>query len=285
MRETRGTAAPRTAGVRSASAAFFLTAALLLSAAPVRAETKEERGKRIVAEALKALGGDAFLAMKDRVEAGRAYAFGRRGLRGLARAKMYTRYGVKSKDAVEGFLLLDERQSFGGGEEDYAYLFSGGNAYEITYLGARPVPDAALDRYRQSAYHDVFTILRLRLNEPGMLVISQGTDIFDNQPVEVVELIDSENRSVLVSFHMSTKLPLRQVFDRRDPKTRERFVEESVFGKYRDVGGVEWPYVIQRTRNGEKIYEMYAESVQINQNLKAALFELPVGSKMLEKER
>jgi hypothetical protein len=37
------------------------------------AETAHERGKRVVNEALQALGGQAFLRVEDRVESGRAY--------------------------------------------------------------------------------------------------------------------------------------------------------------------------------------------------------------------
>jgi len=46
-------------------------------------ETRQERGKRVVDEALAALGGDAFLHVADRVETGRAYSFYNAQLAGL----------------------------------------------------------------------------------------------------------------------------------------------------------------------------------------------------------
>ena len=69
-----------------------LVCASLLGAASFGAETKQERGKKIVEEALAAMGGDKFLEMKDRVESGRAYSFYRDRLTGLSVAKIYTRY-------------------------------------------------------------------------------------------------------------------------------------------------------------------------------------------------
>jgi len=51
---------------------ILLACCALASAA---AETAAERGKRVVGEALQALGGDAFLHMQDRVESGRGYGF------------------------------------------------------------------------------------------------------------------------------------------------------------------------------------------------------------------
>src|SRR5882762_4585630 len=73
------------------------------------AETRQERAKRVIHEALKALGGDAFLHMEDRVEFGRAYSFYREQLTGLSVAKIYTRYLTPAP----GQLAVRERDSFG----------------------------------------------------------------------------------------------------------------------------------------------------------------------------
>ena len=54
------------------------------------------------------------------------------------------------------------------------------------------------------------------------------------------------------------------------------------YTKFRDVGGgVMWPFTIQRERNGEKIFEIFSESVSINQGLTDNLFTLPSGMKVL----
>jgi hypothetical protein len=49
------------------------------------------------------------------------------------------------------------------------------------------------------------------------------------------------------------------------------------------VGGVKWPFNIRRERNGDKIYEMFSESVEIDQRLPDNLFTLPGNVKMLPK--
>ena len=43
-----------------------------------------------------------------------------------------------------------------------------------------------------------------------------------------------------------------------------------------------WPYDIQRQRDGEKIFEIFSESVTINQGLKDDLFTLPANLKILK---
>jgi hypothetical protein len=256
---------------------------LLLCATLSWAESPQERGKRVVDEALTALGGSRFLAVESRIESGRAFSFYREEISGLSLATIYTKY-VPPSGNFPGIL---ERQSFGKKEkEETAVLFADGAGYQITFRGARPLPDETLERYRVTNLNNVLYILRMRRNEPGLILESRGQDVWLNQPVEIVDIIDSENRVVTVYFHQSTKFPVRQVFFRRDPKTKERIEEVTEFGRYRDSGGgVFWPYTMQRTRDGQKIYELFSDSVTHDQPLSDSLFTLPAGIKMLKKER
>lgn len=134
--------------------------------------------------------------------------------------------------------------------------------------------------------HDVFYIIHERLKEPGMVFESRGSDFYDNRPVEIVDISDSSNETVTVYFDQLSKLPTRQSYVRRDPIDKQRIEEVSIFAKYRDLGGgVMWPYSIRRERNGEKIFEIFSESVEINQDLKDNLFTLPADMKILKKEK
>jgi hypothetical protein len=253
---------------------------LMLCAGAASAQTRQEKGRKVVDEALEALGGERFRSMQDRVEAGRAYSFYRERLSGLSVAKVYTRYLTPAP----GVPSVRERQSFGK-DEDSAVLFTERDAWEVTFRGARPLPDPVRDRYRDSTLRNILYILHQRLAEPGLIFESKGSEVLDNQPVEIVDITDSDNRSVTVYFHKSTKMPVRQVFFRRDPLTKERIEEVSLFAKYRDVGGgVQWPFNILRQRNGEKIYEIFSESVTINQGLTDALFTLPSTMKILKSQ-
>ncbi|MGH9674843.1 MAG: hypothetical protein ACRD44_16835, partial [Bryobacteraceae bacterium] len=264
-----------------------LAGVLLIAVGGATGQTQKiERGKRVVADALKALGGDSFLEVKDRVETGRAYSFYREQLAGLARATIYTRYLRRPQPPPEPpRLFMRERQAFGK-DQDYSILFDEERGFQITFRGARPVPAEMFERFRESTLRNVFYILRMRLREPGMITESQGTDVLDNQPVEVVDFIDGSNTTVTVYFHYSTKLPVKQVTYRRNPKTRERHEEVTHFSKYRDVGGgVMWPMTIQRFRDGEKIFEIYSESVTINQDLSDIHFTLPGDMKVLPPAR
>ena len=129
----------------------------------------------------------------------------------------------------------------------------------------------------------------IRLSSPQLAaackrgLLDCGADVLDNRSVEIVEFTDADNRVVTVSFSTVSKLPVRQSTFRRDRVTNLKVEEVTLFSKYRDVGhGVMWPYDIQRQRDGEKIFEIFSESVTINQDLKDNLFTLPANLKILK---
>jgi len=256
----------------------------LLTITAVVAETNQERGKRIVDEAVASLGGDNFLRMQDRVESGRAYSFYREELNGLSIAKIYTRYLIRPEPPVPGFVGVREREAFGK-KEDSAVILADGRGYDISFRGARPLTEDRLERFKESTLRNVFYILRERLGEPGLIMDYRGTDVVENQSVDIVDITDADNRLVTVYFSHVTHLPAKQVTYRRDPQTKDRVEEVTRYSKYRDVGGVMWPYDIQRERDGEKIYQMYSDSVIINKDLTDNLFTLPANMKILKKQK
>ncbi|HUA19342.1 MAG TPA: hypothetical protein VMB25_11405 [Bryobacteraceae bacterium] len=252
-------------------------------AAHLAAETPEQRGKRVVNECLAALGGERYRNMLNRVESGRAYSFYREKVSGFALATIYTRYDNSVTDTGNQ-LAQRERDNFGK-KQDYGTLFTDTDAWDITFRGARPLPTDRFVRYKTTTLHDIFYILRVRLNEPGWIIESKGADVVENSPVEIVDLTDSQNRTTTVYFHQITKLPVRQVFYRRDEVTHDRDEEVTHFDKYREVDGIQWPFAIERDRNGEKIYEIFSNSVTFNnEKVSNDLFVLPSGITVLKPE-
>jgi hypothetical protein len=248
-------------------------------------QTSAEKGKAVIDEAVRALGGERFLSVRNVQLSGRLYSFFREQVSGTAAANIFTRYVPIADTSSLSPLAVQERQSFlRRSEELYAVLLNGTDGYEVTFRGARPIPEDSLDRYRITTLTSILYILRVRLNEPGILFEYRGQDVWSNQSVHIVDITDSENRVVTVYFNQASKLPIHQVYYRRDPKTRRRIEEVSDYGKYRDAGdGVQWPLTVQRTRDGVKVYEMYADSAKINQSMSDSLFMLPAGVKMQKK--
>ena len=268
--------------VRRSSNTARVGACATLLAVCLNAETMLERGKRVVNECLDALGGDRFLSMQNRVVAGRAYSFYREKLSGLSIAKIYTRFDTGVSDTAHE-LAVRERQNFGK-KEDYGTLFQEKAAYNISFRGAQPLPDDRFERYRDTTRSDIFYILRVRMHEP-LIFESRGADVLLNAPVEIVDITDADNRTTTVYFHQITKLPVREVFYRRNAVTKDKDEEITVFSKYREVDGIQWPWAIERQRNGEKVFEIFADSVKFNDaKMQSDLFELPSDIKLLKPE-
>lgn len=255
-----------------------LCAAVVLMSPALHAEDSQQRAKRVLNQCLEALGGAKFMAMRDRVEQGRAYSFYRDTLSGLSVATISTQYLPPSP----GNLSLRRREDFGKKKDYGSIIFTLSEAYEVTYRGARPLPQERFDRFKRSMMHDIFYILRERMQEPGMFLQSKGAAVLDNRPVEIVDITDNDNETTTVYIDQTTHLPVRQVFYHWNPIDKEKDEEVTLFTKYRDVNGVQWPFTVERDRNGEKLNQIFAETVQINTNLNDSIFELPTGVKMLK---
>jgi len=243
----------------------------------------EQRAKKVIDDAVAALGGDKFLNMEDRVEAGRAYSFYREQLAGLSIAKIYTRYITVPEGKSGEELGVRERQAFGK-NEDSAVVLREDNAWDINWRGAKALTKEQFDRYRDSTLRNILYILRQRRNEPGLIFEARGVDVVDHQPVETVDITDSENRVVTVYFNQDTKLPVKQKFSWRDPQTRERNDEVTTFARYKEVNGIQWPHEITRERNGERIYQIFADSMMFNQDLTDDLFSDTATGKSAKKK-
>lgn len=267
--------------------AIAFVAALLLAPILPGADTAEQRGRKVVDDAIAALGGDAFLHVQDRTETGRAYSFYNSQMSGASPvAKIYTRYLTPVGALVPGKLLVEERQSFGVDERYGFVLFTAvPEGWEVTFRGARPLSDDQLARYRDTTLHNFFYIVRQRLKEPEVSFYFTGTDFIDSRPVNIVEVTCAENVPVTVYFDQLTKLPVKQMNKRRNQEYHDMDTEVTAFARYRDDGGVKWPHDIRRERNGEKIYEMFSDSVEINKGLRDELFHLPGNIKILPKAK
>lgn len=236
------------------------------------AQTKAEiRGKKIVDDALAALGGSTYLTMTDRTESGRAYSYYHDQISGLSIAKIYTKYKTVAPSKSGAVLGQIEKEVFGR-TEDTSVLFLEGQGWDISWRGSKEMEQDRFDRYRESTLQNVLYIFRQRLQEPGMIFEAQGSDVVDNLPVDLVDITDSEDRVIHVQFHQSTKLPVRQLYKRKDEVTKEQNDEVTLFSRYRDAGGIQWPHQIRRERNGDKVYEIFSETVKINQDLGDSFF-------------
>jgi hypothetical protein len=250
----------------------------LAACATLPAQTSSQvRGKEIVDRTIAALGGDGFRYMSGRTEVGRAYSFYRERISGLDISHIYTKYYPADGTA----LRMKQRQVFGKKQDSFVLLTETAG-WQVNYKGATPLAPERVKQFTDTTLHDIFYILRARIDEPGMTFEWHGIDVVENSPVETLEIYDSANRNVTVWIHQDTHLPVKQRFKRWDPVINEQREEVTRYTKYREAGnGVMWPHDTQRERDKEKIFELYSDKVTIGGNLPDSMFELPPGVTVL----
>lgn len=256
----------------------------MLSAVPLGAETLQEKGQQLIRQCLDAVGGQRFLGMRDKVARGRAYQFYDSRLSGLAIVTIYTRYDPKPSSPEPGWIGIRERRDYGK-NADYSFLFADGKIFDITFRGARPLPEARLREYQDRLRRDIFYILKYRTDEPGMIYESAGSELVENQETEKVRITDSNNAAVTIYLHKFSHLPVRLEYMNRDPKTREVSHEVTSYSRYRSASGVQLPANTQAWRDEEKIAESFLEEIEINKNLNDSLFTLKKGVKVLDLDK
>jgi len=145
---------------------------LLWSVVCFGAETNQERGKRVIDEALAVLGGKNFPSHARQSRNGRAYSFYREELSGLSIATFYTRYLTRPSRPYR----LSSASASGKRSErkkTAQSLFTENDAFEVTFRGARPIPADRYARFRESTLRDILYIIRQRLGEPGLTIESR----------------------------------------------------------------------------------------------------------------
>ena len=102
--------------------------------------------------------------------------------------------------------------------------------------------------------------------------------------VDVVDITDSKQQTVRVWFDYNSHFPIRQTFTWVDELTKQRDDEITDYDKFRDIGnGIYWPFTIDRSRNGYKVFQVFADSAEANVQAPPRTFELPAGAKVFSK--
>jgi hypothetical protein len=249
---------PRTTAAQSPQSATQAEAA-----APAVSPDQENarKAKAIIEQGIQALGGQVFLAIRDREQQGRIYGF-HHGRASGGGTVFWSFSEFPDKERVE---ITKER--------DVAELYVGNKAWEITYKGAHPVEKKDLDDYMRRHRFSLDTVLRTWVNDPGVVLLFEGAAIAAQHPAQQVTLINSQDESVTLYFDTDTHLPVKKSFTWRDPVDKQKNLEEEVYENYRSVSGIMAPYNVTRYFNGDMSNQRFLNSVTINLGLDQSMFD------------
>jgi hypothetical protein len=219
------------------------------------------KARAIIDQAIQALGGQTYLNVRDREQEGRGYNF-HHGQATSGGVVFWSFSEFPDKERVE---VTKER--------DIAELFIGNKGYEITYKGARSMEQKDLDDYLRRRRFSLETVLRTWINDPGVILLYEGTAFAVQRPAQKVTLINAKDESVSLFFDPDTHLPIKKSFEWRDPVDRQKNLEEEIYENYRQVSGTMAPYNVTRYFNGDMSGQRFMSNVTINQGLDQAMFD------------
>jgi hypothetical protein len=223
-------------------------------------EESAAKAKEILQQAIQALGGTAYLNLRDATCEGRLSQFGHAGeLNGFEKFVDYTI--PPFKDRTEN---LPKR--------NIITVMDGDKGWTLDRGGVSDASGADIAHFEEDTKKDMDYILRSRIKEPKMIFRYAGPDIVDLKEVDWVELVDSDNRTIRIAISQSTHLPVRKIVDTRDANTRMKTDEVEYYSNYHPLNGVQTPFQITRERNHIKIYQVFFDKCEYNTNLSDSLF-------------
>lgn len=209
-----------------------------------------------------ALGGDAWLNLKSVEREGHIAAF-YHGNPDLGTTLFYDCHSWPDRDRFE----------FGKHKDVYQF-FVGRKGIEVTYRGAKPLPQEQVDDFLRRRDHSIETAVKVWMKDPKTIFLYEGQRMAERHMADQVTLISAENEAITIQMDVQTHLPLSRSFQWRDPLYKDKNTEVEEYADYHDVDGFPTAYSITRIHNDETTRQMYIDKVHYNQTLPEGYWDL-----------
>jgi hypothetical protein len=276
--------------VRLSGKAFrvLVIAGVLLAPACVRAqnpdtiapEESEARARKILNQLVQALGGPAYLGMKERQCDGRRALIGHNGeLAGYVQFKdawqfpdkNRTDYIAHSRNTLLGYMIgvQDLDLSHGG---LVITVFDGDRGWTMDRSGVSDMPEDSLAEFQAAVQRSPDNLLRLGLKNPELGFRWGGLDTVDLHEVDWVEISDREDRTYRLAVDRNTHLLIRSMVRVKDENRGDWREDISIYTNYMQKNGVQIPMQITRERDGRRIAQVFYDACQVNPALPTDYF-------------
>jgi predicted secreted protein len=235
------------------------------------AEKNAAKARTVLDEMVKALGGDAWVNLKNVTREGHLAAF---------------HHG----DPDPGTLLFydchvwpdRDRWEYGKHKDVYQF-YEGQKGIEVTYRGQKPLPQEQVDDFLRRRDHSIELAVKVWLKDPKTILVYEGQRMAERHMADQVTLISPNNESITIQTDVQTHLPLSRSFQWRDPLYKDKNTETEEYADYHDVQGLPTAYSITRMHNDETVRQMYIDKVHYNVDLPADFWDINGVAKRVKK--
>ncbi len=222
----------------------------------------DPKAKPILDQCLAALGGPAFLSFRTLTTRGRMFTISAEITTGLAPFQNWMQYPDK------------RRISYGKSKPVIAVFFDN-EGWEIDNYGVMALSVEEVRRWALSNRYSLENLLRLRINEPGILIQPAGVDFIENMAVTLLDVIDARQTHIRLYLDKKSYLPARISYRLANPKTGDQDEYADGYSDYQTFDGVSTPMHITRFVNDERVSEIFRNTAQYNQEYPPSYFEQP----------
>lgn len=220
------------------------------------------KAKALLQGMIQALGGSAYLNVKDSTCRGRLGSFGHSGA--LSGYDVFLDYvKLPNKDRQE----MSKKRNI-------IYVSNGDQGWVLDRGGVSAEPADQIADSQRELQVDLDYILRFRLNEPNMIFRYAGPDVVDLKEADWVEIDDPQGHEIRIAIARLTHLPIRKEVAMRDPTTHMRTEEVDYYSNFQPVDGVMMYFQQTRFRNGMKVFQVFydPDGCRFNTGLQDSFF-------------
>ncbi len=233
---------------------------------PMRGQSPQEPPSRIdpaarkaLDQAIRAMGGEAFINFKTLTTTGRAFAISEGGTSGMLTFTSQVQY--------------PDKRRFSYGKARPVVLINDGNqGWEVDRMGVIRQKPNELRRWQLANRYGLENLFRVVLREPGVLVEDGGSDFMELQPVHVIDIVDTRHMHVKLYLSEKTSLPVRIAYRVQDPETQEWDTFAEAYSEYKTVERILTPTHIVRYQDDRRVAEFFRNTVAYNQEYPAGIF-------------
>jgi hypothetical protein len=233
------------------------------SAALTASDPTSAKARQLLDQMIVALGGEAWLNYKSCVQEGRAYNFshGKPTSEGAIFRRFYEYPDKERRELTK--------------QRDVVYIYNGDKGYEKTFKGTAADDDKTVQEVLRRRRHSLEAAVREWLKDPGTVLFYDGQSVADQQLVDVVTLLNKDNDQLSIGIDIHTHLPISKRYSWRDPD-KYKVEDETIYGNYRKVQGIETPYTITNLRDGEMSGQSFLTHAEYNTTFAPGFFDATV---------
>jgi len=258
------------------------TPAAAQSAVNMNDSDNARKARTVLDQTIQALGGQPYLTYENRSEEGRYYPLhhGRTESTGIP-YRYYLEYPDRDRFEVihtkDVFLLFGQVGNVKvKNKSDLVLIHNGDKGYEVTYKGTAAQDKPDLENYLRRREHSLEWVFRKWMRDPNVALFYDGAAVVDGKETEGVTLLNSLNDSVSVFLDLNSHYPVKISYSWRDPKDKQKNVEEEIYDSYKLVQGIWTPHSITRYFNGETSQQRFITTASYNLKLPDSMFEASV---------